>query len=85
MNQTGTVQVALGSGEVGTVCVLTASASITLHDIDSTGAVANANQIAFLTTPAAGGLQDFNVYLGVTYTRGLVLVAGAARVSLDYI
>lgn len=76
-NLTGTVQVKFGSGRVVMVSQLTVGA-LALHDCATTGEAAAANQIAAIASGV--GVVEVNM----PFLLGLVLVAGAATVSISY-
>jgi len=82
LDTTGTVLVKPGLGRVNTVCILTTGAgTVTLHDSATTGGAATTNRIAVLQAPAAGAAP---VRLDFQFVKGLVVVAGAERCSIDF-
>jgi hypothetical protein len=83
LNQTGTVQIALGAGTLATICILSDSAAVTFHDAATTGAAAAGNRLCVVQTGASpANAMDRIALPFMQFSNGLVMVAGGATVSV---
>ncbi|RJQ38857.1 MAG: hypothetical protein C4555_04390 [Dehalococcoidia bacterium] len=83
LNQTGTVLLTKGAGTLAVVCMHSAGASVAFHDTDATGSASAANKIITTQSPATPSAAMDTIALPLfQFTTGLVMVAGAAVVSV---
>lgn len=79
---TGSVLIKPGLGQLMAYAVLTTGGgTIALHDAATVGGVSSATQIAAIVANAAGAVP---VNFGFQFSQGLVVVAGAEKISLYY-